>query len=175
VRSRRSVHAAAVAIIAVGVLVVGAAPAAAGGKGERNKLRLAGTITQFQFLDLGTPGPSLGDEIVFSEVLRNDGREVGTAGRVCTATEAVPPYSTLTYQCISTLSLRRGKITIQGLVELQGINDPGPFTSAITGGTGAYRGASGEARIRRPSPTSTIYKLSLDSPDKHKKKRRGRH
>jgi hypothetical protein len=44
---------------------------------------------------------------------------------------------------------------------------------AITGGTGAYRGAGGEAVIRDVSDTVTIYKLRFDS-DK-KKKKRGRH
>jgi hypothetical protein len=174
VRSRRSVHAAVAAIVAVGILVIGAAPAAAGGKQKHDKLRLVATVTQFQFLDLGTPGPSLGDEIVFFEVLRKEGREAGIVGGVCTVTEVVPPYTSSTHQCITTLSLRRGKITLQGLPELQGIDDPGPFTTAITGGTGAYRSASGEAKVLRPTPTTTIYKLSFNSHGK-KKKGRGRH
>ena len=68
--------------------------------------------------------------------------------------------------------LRRGQITLQGLIEVQGLDDPGPFVVAITGGTGAYRGASGEALVRDPIGPRRIYKLSFDS--KHKKKR-GRH
>ena len=43
---------------------------------------------------------------------------------------------------------------------------------AVAGGTGAYRGASGEAVIRDVSDRKTIYKLSFDS---GKKKKRGRH
>ena len=64
-------------------------------------------------------------------------------------------------------SLRRGQITLQGLVEAQSLSDPGPFTLAITGGTGEYRGASGEAVVRR-GPGVAVYKLRLDSAKKHK-------
>ena len=177
-RSKHAVHAAVVAIIAVAVLVFGSASAAADGKGKRDRdtLRLVATEFQSEFLDLGDPGPSLGDEIVFSEVLRERGREVGMSGGVCVVTEAVAPYSTLTYHCVATLSLRRGQITLQGLVEFQGEDDMTPFTLAITGGTGAYRGADGEARIRRVSDTRFVYKLRFDSHDKkkHKKKKRPR-
>jgi hypothetical protein len=168
VRTKHAVHAAVVAIIALAVLVFGSAPAAAGGKGKRDTLKLVATTFQEEFLDLGDPGPSLGDEIVFSEVLRKRGRDVGTSGGVCVITEAVPPYTTLTFHCVATLSLERGQITLQGLVEFQGEDDMRPFTVAITGGTGAYRGASGEARVIPVSDTKLIYKLSFDS---HKKKK----
>ena len=91
--------------------------------------------------------------------------------------EAVPPYMVLTFHCVATHSLRRGQITLQGLVEVQGEDDVGPHTVAITGGTGRYRGAGGEATVRDRSDTVSIWKLRLDSDDgKDKKKRkRGRH
>jgi hypothetical protein len=175
VRSKFGIYAAALAIVALGVLVFGSAVAAAHGKGH-DTLRLVGTINQEQFLDLGAPGPSLGDEFIFSEVLSKHGREVGTSGGVCTVTEVVPPYTVITLHCVATLSLRKGQITLQGLVEMQGENDTGPFTVAITGGTGAFRGAGGEAVIRDVSETTTVYKLRFDSPkkhgDSHKKKHR---
>ena len=177
-RDRHSVHAAIVAVIAVGVLVVGAAPAAAGGKhgnGKGDTLRLAAEEESFAAIDVGPPGPSLGDYFVFSETLRKDGREAGTSGGQCTAVEAIPPYTTITSQCVVTLSLRRGQITLQGLVEFQTEEEMGPATLAITGGTGAYRGASGEVSVRRVSDTVVLYKLRLDSHDKHKKRKRGRH
>ncbi len=179
-RTRHAVHAAVVAIIALAVLVFGSAPAAAGGKGKRETLKLVATTIQEEFLDLGDPGPTLGDEFVFSEMLRERGRPVGTSGGVCVITEAMPPYTTVTFHCVATLSLRRGQITLQGLVEIQGDDDPGPFTVAITGGTGAFRCACGEAVIRDVSDTTTIYKLSIDSCDKKKshdkkKKKKPRH
>jgi allene oxide cyclase-like protein len=166
--------AAALAIVVLGVLAFGSSAAAADGKGKKT-LKLIGRESQSEFLDLGTPGPSLGDQLVFSEVLFRRGRgEVGMSGVVCTVTEALPPYDVLTFHCVATLSLRRGQITLQGLVEAQGMDDPGPFRVAITGGTGAFRAAGGEARVRFPRPMRSVYKLRFDSKDKekHKKKRR---
>jgi hypothetical protein len=181
VRSRRSVHAAIVAIVAVGILVVGAAPAAAGGKhgkGKGDTLRLVAVQEQFEFIDVGAPGTSLGDYFVFSDILYRRGEEVGTSGGQCVVVAGTPPYATFTAQCVATLDLERGQITLQGLVEFQGEDDMSPFTVAITGGTGKYRGASGEARLRPRGEGELVYKLSFDSKDHGKKKKqngRGRH
>ena len=168
-RAKLAVRATVLAIVALGVLIFGSAIADAHGKGKRT-LRLVAVQNQEEFLDLGAPGPSLGDEFVFSETLRRNGREVGESGGVCTATEVVPPYDVITFHCVATLSLRRGQITLQGLIEVQGEDDPGPFTVAITGGTGAFRGAGGEARIRSVSPRRTIYRLRFDSDKKKDRK-----
>ena len=170
-RTRFAVHGAVLAVIALGVLVFGSTIAEAHGKGKRT-LRLVATEIQSQFLDLGAPGPSLGDEFVFSETLFRRGHEVGESGGVCTATQVTPPYDVTTFHCVATLSLRRGQITLQGLIEVQSVDDPGPFTVAITGGTGAFRNAGGEARIRDVAPMKTIYKLRFDSGKKHHKHHR---
>jgi hypothetical protein len=169
----RSKRAAVAAIVTLGALVLSSGAADGKGRDRDKTLRVVAEELQSEFLDLGTPGPSLGDEIVFSEVLFIRGREVGTSGGVCVATEVMPPYTSATFHCVATLSLRRGQITLQGLVEFQGEDDRGPWTVAITGGTGAFRGAGGEAVIRAVSERRTIYKLKLDS-DKGKKKKRHR-
>jgi hypothetical protein len=170
----RSKRAAVAAIVTLGMLVLSTGTGAADGRGKGkhkgDSLRLVATTIQEETLDLGAPGPSLGDQLVFSEVLRERGREVGTSGAVCVITEAVPPYTVVVYHCVGTMSLRRGQITLQGLIETQGMDDPGPFVVAITGGTGAYRGVGGEAVVRDPVGPRRIYKLSFDS--KHKKKHR---
>jgi hypothetical protein len=166
VRTKLRLYTAVLALVALGVLVAGAAVATANGNGKRT-LRIVATEIQSEFVDLGTPGPSLGDEFVFSETLFRRGREVGVSGGVCTATQVTAPYDVLMFHCVATLSLRRGQITLQGLIEVQGEDDPGPFTVAITGGTGAYRGAGGEAVIRDVGPATSVYKLRLDI---HKKK-----
>jgi hypothetical protein len=169
----RSKRAAGAAIVTLMALALSSGTAVADGKGKRkgDTLRLVAVESQSAFIDLGDPGPSLGDEIVFSEVLKKRGREAGTSGGVCVATEVTPPYTSITYQCVATLSLDRGQITLQGLGEIQGEGDMGPFRLAITGGTGAYRGASGEATFRRVSDRRGIYKLRLDSDKKKKRKR----
>ena len=119
---------------------------------------------QSEFVDVGTPGPSLGDARVFSETLFRRHREVGTSGGACTATEVTPPYDVLTFNCVVTLSLRKGQITLQGLIEIQGQDDPGPFELAITGGTRGYRDAGGEARFRNKGDGIGVYKLKLSKP-----------
>jgi hypothetical protein len=163
VRTKFVLRTTAVALVALVALMFGATGASASAKG-RHALRVVGTTTQAQFLDLGMPGPSLGDEFVFSETLSRRGHDVGTAGGVCTATEVTPPYDVTTFHCVATLDLERGQITLQGLVEFQSEGIMEPFTVAITGGTGAYFGAGGEARIRPVSDTREVYKLRFVLP-----------
>jgi hypothetical protein len=165
-RTKFRLFTAVLAIVALGVLVSGTAVASAHGKGKEKTLRLVADQTQVEFVDVGAAGPSLGDELVFSETLSRRGREVGTSGVVCTITHVTPPYDVLMLQCVATLSLRSGQITIQGLIEVQGEDDLGPFTLAITGGTGAYRGAGGDLVVRGVTDTRSIYKLHVDSSKK---------
>lgn len=166
----RAARTALATMVVAAAAVLGSASAATAGKGKSESLRLVGTIEQEEFVDVGAPGPSLGDQYIFSEILRANGREAGMSGGVCT-TVAVVPYEAATLQCLATLSLRRGDITLHGLVEIQGEDELVPSTVAITGGTGKYRGASGEARVRARADGRVVYKLSLDS-DKKKKHRR---
>jgi hypothetical protein len=105
-------------------------------------------------LDLGTPGPSVGDRfIVFGDLFRNDKR-VGAGGYECVTMLFTPgpdpagEPEAATDQCVATLSLAKGQITVQGLVDRTG---PVPVTLAITGGTGAYRTAHGELQTSGPN------------------------
>jgi hypothetical protein len=168
-------HSAVLAVVALGVLIFGTGVAAA--HGDRGKtLRLVAVDATEEFVDVGVPGPSLGDEIVFSETLLKDRRDVGRSGGVCTITRGVPPYDIVDLQCVVTLRVRGGQITLQGLNEVQGEDDPGPFRLAITGGTGKYRGASGEARFRQRTAERGVYRLRLDNGKKHRSHgNRGRH
>jgi hypothetical protein len=164
------VYPAALAIVVLGALLF--APGVANAHGGKQTLKLDATELQSEFVDVGAPGPSLGDQLVFSESLERFGRDVGMSGGVCTVTHAMAPYDVLTFHCVATLSLRRGQITLQGLIEVQGEDDPGPFVVAITGGTGAYRGAGGEAIVRERRDGMSVYKLRFDA---SKKDRGGRH
>ena len=170
-RKTPKVHLAVLAIVALGAFLFATEVANAHGGGKQS-LRLVATELQFEYLDLGATGPSLGDELIFSESLAYRGRDVGMSGVVCTVTHAMAPYDVLTFHCVGTLSLRRGQITLQGLIEVQGEDDTGPFVVAITGGTGAYRGAGGTA-IVRGTETGNIYKLRFDS--RKKSHHKGRH
>jgi hypothetical protein len=176
VRTKFRFSALLAAMIALVVLVSGSTAAYADGGGKGTKvLRLTAEEIQSEFIDLGTPGPSLGDELVFSETLFKSGREVGESGVVCTVVKA-PLYDAQSFHCVGTLSLRKGQITLQGLIEVQGENDPGPFEVAITGGTGKFKCAGGQATVRQPTATTAVYKLKIQDFCNHKKhKRHKRH
>jgi hypothetical protein len=112
------------------------------------------TNSQQTDLDLGTPGQSVGDRFnVFGELFRNDKR-VGVAGYECVTllfrpgSDPAGPPAAATDQCTGSLSLPKGQITVQGLVDRTG---PVPVTIAITGGTGAYRTAHGELQTSGPN------------------------
>ena len=164
-RTKRRLYAGVLAILVLGMLT-SPAIAAAHSKGKTT-LRIVATENQFEYLDFGAPGPSLGDELVISERLSRHGRSVGVSGVVCTATQVEPPYDDLMFHCVATLKLRGGSITLQGLIEVLGEEDPGPFTVAITGGTGRYKGAGGKAVIREVSDTMSVYKLRFSQRKKH--------
>jgi hypothetical protein len=164
---------AVLAVVALGVLVFDTGVAAAhGDRGKSKSLRIVAVDAVEEYIDVGVPGLSLGDQFVFSETLRIDRRDVGRSGGVCTITRGVPPYDVVDAQCVVTLRLRRGQITLQGLNEVQGEDDPGPFQLAITGGTGKFRGASGEATFRRRGEDRGVYRLRFDH--KGKKKHHGK-
>ena len=164
-RTKLRLYTAVLAIVALGVLVSSTAVATSDGEHKRT-LRIVATYSQTEFLDLGTTGLSLGDQFVYSEALTRGDQEIGESGGVCTVTHVTPPGDTFTNHCIATLRLQHGQITGQGLVAAGGATDP--FTVAITGGTGAYRGASGEVIIRYVSETQNIFELHLDSSNKKK-------
>ncbi len=164
-RTKPKVSPTALAIVVLGALLF--APGVANAHGGKQTLRLVATELQFEYVDVGATGPSLGDQLVFSESLERNGRDVGMSGVVCTTTHLVAPYGVTTFQCIGTFDLRRGQITLQGLIEVQGEDDPGPFEVAITGGTGAYRGAGGEAIARQRRDGTSVYKLRFDARKKH--------
>ena len=100
-------------------------------------------------VDLGLEGPSLGDERIFADTMRDaKGRKVGHDAGVCTFTSLAPPEAA----CQITFFLSGGEISTQFL------NAPPPRKlAAIVGGTGAYRGARGQAVIvEGPHQTGTV-------------------
>jgi Allene oxide cyclase barrel like domain len=130
--------------------------------GKVQVIQLVARTVQEAFLDIDrNQGPSLGDQIVFSDNLFRNGKKVGTDGGACTVTNVSKDLSKVTANCVATLSLRRGQITLQGLVTFTETGQPPPFFVAITGGTGAYRTAHGEMTVTAVSQTEERYTLHL--------------
>jgi hypothetical protein len=109
---------------------------------DERTLRLIATLSSHNLMDQGEPGLDPGDGLVFGQDIvpeYDDKRPLGTAVGECRVVEL--PRA----QCTATLTLADGQIAVQGMVE------SGSFEGAlvVTGGTGLYRHASGEATVRR--------------------------
>jgi hypothetical protein len=140
------------------VAVAGTASASPGGSGHGHghtiTLREASATVQPAFVDLGKPGPSPGDQVVVRDgLVRADGSPAGTLRQACTLIDAGANPFVSTYECASSLELADGTITLAG-----------PFVparaeqaAAITGGTGAYRTARGEAVIRAEADEIVVH------------------
>ncbi|MGY1807741.1 dirigent protein [Blastococcus sp. SYSU D00669] len=137
-RSRRTVL--ALAAVVAGATVLGTVPAAAD-----QTLRLTTIASGNTDLDLapGEPGP--GDVQVFhDEVRQRDGRRAGTAEGACTITSF--SETSLSAYCSATVLFDNGSsLTLQGGFDEDPSVGPTEFRWAVTGGTGRYRAASGEA------------------------------
>src|SRR4030095_9074289 len=80
---------AGIAVMALGVGVfspaLGSASQGAGSTGGGRTIRVTAVFTEFDAnIDVGAPGFSLGDEVVFSGNLLRNGEQVGRVGVVCT-------------------------------------------------------------------------------------------
>jgi hypothetical protein len=150
---RRIIGVIALALILVTGNFTAASAATTNGSSDDGRTRtlhiLARTIDSTE-LDLGAPGPSLGDQFVFTDDLLQDGRSVGTDHGTCTVTRitGTAPSRTVTDQCLVTLVLERGQITVQGAAAFPEQGMPALFALAVTGGTGAYRTAHREVLVR---------------------------
>ena len=98
------------------------------------------------FIDLGAPGPSIGDRLTFANPLFDaDGQRIGRDAAECVIVRIDPtetPDRQQVVQCTISAQFADGQITAQGLA--QGTEN----YFAITGGTGAYRQARGEVLAR---------------------------
>ena len=130
------------AVLALGAMMVGTTlTGASAGTGEEIQFRAV--TTESGFVDVGETGTSLGDEFIFHDVLKHAGAKIGHDGGVCTVTSVRGPES----QCLVTGYLSGGPgFALQGLSKDTG-KLPVEFVFAVTGGTGQYQGASGEAHV----------------------------
>jgi hypothetical protein len=139
-RFRRPVLVAAtVAALGTGATLLVTAPAAAD-----QTLRLTTIAGQNTDLDLGEPGFSTGDTQVFEDDVHRNGRSVGSAVGSCTIASLAE--TRMVVHCVATLAFDDGSsITAQGAGVENPQEGPDGFRWAVTGGTGRYRGAGGEA------------------------------
>jgi hypothetical protein len=124
----------------VSVCAVDSADADAPDKDRVEVLELAVHNDQYADTDLGPAGPSLGDMYVYSGTAMRNGREVGRGGGSCQVVHI--DGAELTTQCLITMELERGSLTMQSLW----VSGTSSLDMAITGGTGDFSNARGHAR-----------------------------
>jgi Allene oxide cyclase barrel like domain len=105
-------------------------------------------------IDTPPRGDSVGDRFVFASSLRRDGGLVGRMEGDCLAVDL--KFEGM--QCTLTAVLADGSITLQGASltkHIPGATAPSQDVYSITGGTGAYVGASGTMRRSGNGKTDT--------------------
>ena len=146
-------------------LAAGSDTGKADGRDHTQTIQLTATSFANQDVDVGPSGLSLGDYFVATENLFRQGNKVGTDHAVCTLTRLAPPTGApkrFAAQCLVTLLLPEGQITLQGVrTGSLSAQQPPRFTLAITGGTGAYTTAHGQVRIVDINATDSRLTLTL--------------
>jgi hypothetical protein len=143
--------------VALTALAVGVVSPAWGSSNKDKQITFGvdAVTTEQNFVDVGSAGTSLGDQIVFTGQLLKGDTEVGHQAGVCTVTSVARNEA----QCIATYSFPGGQITGQALISL---GNPAPYAGAITGGSGKYQGAEGEVRVQPVSETRGILTFHLE-------------
>lgn len=125
---------------------------------EQKVIKLVARPVQREVYKNGEEEVNRGDRSVFTHELSLDGEVVGFDGGVCTVVRLEDGHSYIV--CNVSMNLPEGTIAFQTFVEE--VFPPPPFFAAITGGTGRYRGVSGEMHIDPASPETHFYTLYLD-------------
>jgi allene oxide cyclase-like protein len=142
---------AACVLAAGGTVAAAAMPADDGDRDLRGRLHVLQVTRQDvenRFLDLdhsGSGSDSVGDINAFSADFYVGDAKVGIDGGTCTLVRRPAIY-----HCVATNAFGEGQLTVMTLADFSQ-TAPGHF--AITGGTGAYRGARGEVTyVDNPDP-----------------------
>lgn len=152
--------AAAVVLTAAGVTAAVALPAAAASSDHSQTIHLTAKQTQATLLVLAAPGHGpVGNQLLTTDDVYRHARKVGHDATVCQVMADLGQAGAR-FQCVATVSLPEGQLTVQGLATLTETGNQ-PFTLAITGGTGAYRTAHGQARVTPVSQTVQHYTITV--------------
>jgi hypothetical protein len=140
----------ALAIVTAFAVLAGSVRAASADKPSR-VIRLIERVQAVSFQDADPTGPSLGDRIIFTSNLFDEkGHQVGQDGADCVIVRidlSAPAEEQQIVQCVITVELfSEGQLTFQSLA--QGTEN----FFALTGGTGAFRTARGEAFAKDITP-----------------------
>ncbi len=105
-------------------------------------------------VDLAAKGDSVGDMLVFANAVFDAANktQIGTDQGYCVRTIVGKSW-----ECIWTLTLRAGQITVEGP-----FFDAGDSLFAVTGGTGKYAGARGAMKLHARDGTPAALDFTYD-------------
>jgi hypothetical protein len=155
--------AAAVAALVVGSAWAGGASATTAARAPGGTIAIHAVTAQENFVDADPAGFGLGDLVALHEHLTNaGGKPAGHDGVACTVTLVASDHAQL--ECLATLHLKGGDLTVQGLFT-EPFREPHHPTAvmAVTGGTGTYAGATGTVAVHEVSEEETDYTFHLAS------------
>jgi hypothetical protein len=140
-------------------LVVALGGVAAAQASDRGGNRLVVTAVQTASAEVPSGGGPMGVRFVGVDDLMVEGERAGRGVRSC---EFLAPEleNTGTFQCLITLALPQGTVALQAMPTLT-VAGFEAVNAAVTGGTGDFRHARGEALMQELSPTETRYSIDL--------------
>jgi hypothetical protein len=152
---RTAVGLAAVAALGIAALI----PSISQSQSERT-ITLKSHSRSVKLVDLPPRGhAAAGDMVIAINSLTDSaGKRVGTGYLSCGALKGGRTFETATFQCSGTEKLSDGTITYGGVVKLSAR----VARAAVTGGTGAYRGATGELVNTTTGPDSSTQVITLN-------------
>jgi hypothetical protein len=129
-------------------------PAGADRYGHDKVIHLVETnaTPQLTYIDLDKPGLSAGDHVVVRDgVARPDGG-TGPLRQECTLVDVGAGIPNSTFECWGSITLPEGTLMIQGPF----VPSSPEQAQAISGGTGQFRGAQGDAIVRAEDDQITV-------------------
>lgn len=152
----------AVVSVGVGAVVAIAGVTAVGASEPTAKRQLKLVAVQADAAEIGTGQGFVGTRFVGADDLLRHGRNVGRGVRSCevVAVEEARTDHRAQFQCLITLRLPTGVLTLQAMPTLteQGLET---VKAAVTGGTGAFRRAGGEALVQEVDAATIRYVIDL--------------
>ena len=147
--------------VGIGAVVALAGVTAVGASETTGKRQLGLTAVTTDAAEVGTAQGFVGTRFVGADKLLSHGRNVGRGVRSCEVVAVDEARANRAqFQCLITLRLANGVLTLQAMPTLteQGLE---AVKAAITGGTGAFRHARGEALVQEINASKIRYAIDL--------------
>lgn len=140
------------------VVLIAAGSTVAHGSATGSTVRGQEKFTKTKVVDVGKQGTSIGDRFEFASVLRKDGKKLADSGGSCNVVGGTTDANA-NYHCTQTYQFSGGQVDVQGLFSFADKKT----VWGITGGSGTYRGASGQVTFVLVNATTFDDTFEFDS------------